>query len=120
MLVRHGIAAPRLACAEPCSPLAVKRALYRITLGAFRNVVKHAHAGRVDVRLEAHGGEVDLEVEDDGVGFEPDRTLSANPGLRYMRDRACGVGGSLEVVSAPGRGTRIRVSVPSPPDEPAG
>jgi PAS domain S-box-containing protein len=115
---RNGIAAQPVVCAEPASPPVVKRVLYRIAQGALRNVVKHAHAGRVDVRLEAPRGKVVLEVEDDGIGFEPGPTLSENPGLRSELERARGIGGSLEVVSAPGRGTRIRVSVPLRPEEP--
>jgi PAS domain S-box-containing protein len=116
--VRHGIAAQPITSAEPDSPLAVKRALYRIAQGALRNVVKHARAGRVEVRLGGHDGKVILEVEDDGVGFEPG--ANPQPDLRHERERAQALGGLLEVVSAPGRGTQVRVSVPSRPAEPAG
>jgi PAS domain S-box-containing protein len=112
---RHGLAARTAAGEEPDSPLEVKQALYRIAQEALQNTVKHARARRVEVRLEAPAGEVRLAIEDDGVGFEPDRSFPGHLGLRSMRERALGVGGSMEVTSAPGGGTRILISVPLPP-----
>jgi signal transduction histidine kinase len=76
--------------------------------------VKHARARHVDVHVEARDGTVVLAVQDDGVGFDPEVTFPGHLGLHTMHERAQGVGGSLEVVSTPGRGTRIVVSVPSP------
>jgi PAS domain S-box-containing protein len=115
---RHGIAAQTIASAEPELPLEVKQALHRIGQEALWNTVKHARAGRVDVRLEAEGGSVVLEVADDGVGFDPDGSFPGHLGLRSMRERAAEAGGSLEVVSARGRGTRVVVRVPSAPPSP--
>jgi signal transduction histidine kinase len=112
---RHGIAARTIAHQEPASPLEVKQALYRIAQEALQNSVKHAQARSVEVRLEVYEGEVRLAIEDDGVGFEPDRTFPGHLGLRSMRERALGVGGSLEVASSPGHGSRILVNVPPTP-----
>src|SRR5215469_2007193 len=115
---RHGFAAPTLASAEPALPIEVKQALHRIAQEALWNTVKHARAGRVDVRLEPDGDSVLLEVADDGVGFDPGGSFPGHLGLRSMHERASGVGGSLEIVSARGRGTRIAVRVPAGPQSP--
>jgi len=86
---------------------------YRITQEALTNVAKHAHATRVDVVLEGQRAIVTLVIEDDGVGFEPsavDRTTGI--GLLGMRERAALVGASLQVESAPGKGTTIYLRCP--------
>jgi PAS domain S-box-containing protein len=110
---RHGSAVQTIASAEPELPLEVKQALLRIAREALWNMVKHARARRVDVRLEADGDSVALEIADDGVGFDPNGGFPGHLGLRSMHERAIGVGGSLQIVSARGRGTRVVVRVPS-------
>jgi signal transduction histidine kinase len=115
---RHGIAAPTIAGAEPELPVAVKQALHRIAQEALFNTVRHARARHVDVHLEADGGSVVLEIADDGVGFDPNGGFPGHLGLRSMHERALEVGGSLEVVSARGSGTRVVVRVPSAPPGP--
>jgi len=57
------------------------------------------------------GGQVSVHVEDDGVGFDP--TTAPGVGLAGLRDRAEQVGGAVDVVSAPGEGTRVTVRVPA-------
>ena len=54
-----------------------------------------------------------MEIADDGVGFDPNGPFPGHLGLRSMRERALAVGGSLEVISSRGQGTRIVVRVPS-------
>ena len=115
---RHGILAPSIATAEPELPIEVKEALYRVAHEALWNTIKHARAGRVDVRLEVHQDSVVLEIADDGVGFEPRRSFPGHLGLRSMRERATGAGGSLEVDSAGDHGTRVVVRVPSALESP--
>ncbi len=114
----HGIVAPAIATAEPELPIEVKQALYRVAHEALWNTIKHAHAGRVDVRLEVHQDSVVLEIADDGVGFDPEGSFPGHLGLRSMRERATGAGGSLEVDSAGDHGTRVVVRVPSAPQSP--
>jgi len=109
---RHSIAVRTIATGEPASPFKVKEALYRIAQEALQNTVKHAQARRVDVHLEAPNGSVVLKVVDDGVGFDPDGTFPGHLGLHSMRERALGVGGTLEVLSNPGQGTRVVATVP--------
>ena len=76
---------------------------------ALTNVRRHAAASAVVVRLSRVGGQVSVHVEDDGVGFDPATVQGA--GLSGLRDRVGQVGGALDVVSAPGAGTRVTVRV---------
>src|SRR5262245_50898331 len=115
---KQGISAQLIACTEPELPVEVKQALYRVGREALWNAVKHARAGRVDVRLEARGNSVELEIADDGVGFDPNGSFPGHLGLASMHERAIEAGGSLEVVSARGRGTRVVTRVPSAPQSP--
>jgi signal transduction histidine kinase len=75
---------------------------------ALANVIRHAHAGKVDVTLEG-GPHVVLTVHDDGVGIDPTAVRS---GLVNMRDRALQLGGDCTIVSAPSAGTTVRWDVP--------
>jgi signal transduction histidine kinase len=85
----------------------------RIAQEALQNVVKHSGARHVTVRLRCRDGRLLLEVEDDGAGFEPARPgiRSRSLGLTSMEERAHRVGGSLEIRSAPGEGTRVRLEL---------
>ena len=89
--------------------------LLRVLQESLTNVRRHAGARRVAVRLavDADGGSA--EVGDDGVGFEPQDAAGSGFGLAGMRGRVAEVGGELDVASAPGRGTRVRVQVPAIP-----
>jgi signal transduction histidine kinase len=85
--------------------------LLRIAQEAIHNSLRHAQAQHLAVRLRREGGRVLLEVEDDGVGFDPSaRALRATHlGLTSMEERAERLGGRLEVRSAPGAGTTVRL-----------
>src|SRR5215216_2486177 len=93
-------------------PPRVEAALYRICQEALTNVVRHAGAERVTVRLVATPERVRLAVEDDGQGFDASEVPADRHGLAGMRERAEMLGGTLEVRSSPGAGTRIEASVP--------
>jgi len=86
--------------------------LYRLAQEALNNVVKHARATGVRVRLDLSGNPSVLEVCHDGSGFEPSAVDRAGYGLRGMHERAERLGATLQVVSAPGAGTRVSVAVP--------
>jgi two-component system NarL family sensor kinase len=98
-------------------PTHVEMALYRIAQEALQNVVKHAGADRVSVRLSVTaGGMVRLVVEDDGCGFTPGdlaKSTSVSYGMVGMRERAELVGARLSVTTIPGEGTRVQVDVPA-------
>jgi signal transduction histidine kinase len=89
--------------------------LFRIAQEALHNVAKHARATRVLIALRARRGSVTLGVADNGQGFNrlsARRTGdTAHWGLLHMRERAGSVGGTLRLVSVPGRGTTVAVCV---------
>jgi signal transduction histidine kinase len=89
--------------------------LLRIVQEALTNVRKHSQASRAWVRFEAEQDEQLLIVEDNGRGFDPSRMgqdLSQHFGLKTMRERAEGVGGSLEISTQPGQGVKVIVRMP--------
>jgi signal transduction histidine kinase len=91
--------------------LFVEEELYWIAQEALNNVVKHAQAKKVTVHLLFDEKSVCLEVRDDGVGFEPAKARqSGGMGLRVMEERAERINGMLEIESAPGTGTTLRVT----------
>jgi signal transduction histidine kinase len=91
--------------------------LHQIVHEAFSNVLRHAKAKRVDVRLASSRRGLQLEIRDDGAGFDPDaaaergRDASAQ-GLPNMRRRAELLDATLTVQSAPGRGTELSLTMP--------
>jgi two-component system sensor histidine kinase UhpB len=90
-------------------------AIFRVAQEALTNVVRHARATRVEVRLETDGRSLELRVADDGTGFAvaaAQAQPTASVGLFGMAERVALVGGSLEIDSSPGRGARVRASVP--------
>ncbi|WP_283135932.1 sensor histidine kinase [Rhizohabitans arisaemae] len=94
----------------PLSP-AIEVTLFRVAQEALANVAKHAGATRVGLTLSYTGAVVLLDIRDDGTGIH-------NPngkgfGLSSMRQRLRGVGGSLEIESAPGEGTAVSATVPA-------
>ena len=95
---------------------AAETTFYRVTQEALTNVVKHAHATRVDVVLEGGRDSVSLVIEDDGVGFEPaaaDKSATGI-GLIGMRERATLIDATLQIESSPGKGTTIYLRLPVP------
>lgn len=97
-------------------PEHVETAVYRIAQEALQNVMKHACAQHVHLRLSTTSEAVLLEVSDDGTGFDPaaarDRHGPAGYGLPGMQQRAELLGGQLTAESTPGRGTVVRLRVP--------
>jgi two-component system, NarL family, sensor kinase len=92
-------------------PPAVEVGLYRIAQEAIQNALRHAAAAHVELRLEISTESVRLIVQDDGKGF-PEGASSGRFGLVGMRERARLLGGSFQVESSPGAGTRITAEVP--------
>jgi signal transduction histidine kinase len=96
---------------EPDIAPSAKAALVGIVREALRNIAKHAHAKHVDVVLEVAASHVMLTVADDGRGFDPHGSHPGHFGLQLMREQAAAIGATLELVSAPGRWTQVRVRV---------
>lgn len=110
---RRGVAAEALLGPEPEAAPETKRALYRIAQESLSNAAKHSGARHIVLRLLRGPGTLTLLVTDDGVGFDPRGTFPGHLGLHSMRERAHEVGGTLKVSSRPGRGSRIRATVPA-------
>ncbi len=94
----------------------VASACFRALQEALTNVARHAEASRVRVEIRSRHGVVTLSVHDDGVGFDVRRPRGRGRrpslGLIGMAERVAVVGGTLEVTSAPGEGTAVRITVP--------
>jgi signal transduction histidine kinase len=92
--------------------------LVRIIQEALTNIRKHAAATRAVIRFGMRDEHWEVTVQDNGRGFEPEpiRGLGVRGfGLQTMRERAEGLGGSLEIESHPGEGTKVTVRLPGPP-----
>jgi signal transduction histidine kinase len=97
----------------PDLPNTVALSMYRIAQEALTNIAKHAEATTVDIRLAYEDGCLTLSITDDGRGFAFDpNTNQGGVGLVSMQERTDLLGGSLEVDTAPGRGTRLSARVP--------
>jgi signal transduction histidine kinase len=93
---------------------AVEGDAFRIVQEALHNALRHAGAGaRIGVVLRSAPGRLVLTVTDDGAGFEPQApgTRARRLGLTTMAERARAAGGTLEITSAPGAGTSVRLEV---------
>jgi signal transduction histidine kinase len=127
MLATHGLAAAlRVEGSHSAVPVAivagdiglsephVERAVYLCCLESIQNAAKHAggDAG-VTVHLSRQADALRFSVEDDGRGFDP-RAVTPGAGLAGLRDRVETVGGHIEVITAPGRGTTVSGTVPWP------
>ncbi|NEW76284.1 sensor histidine kinase [Streptomyces rapamycinicus] len=113
---RYGIATEAKLDAEPETTPEAKHALYRIAQESLHNVAKHSQARNVRLHLLNEPGAITLTVADDGVGFDCKGSFPGHLGLLSMRERAREVGGTLNVDSRPGQGSRIRARIPAVPD----
>ncbi len=93
----------------------IEIAAFRIAQESLNNVAAHAQAQHVLIHVSVELSRLCLTIEDDGVGFDPEKAraeASGQMGLIGMRERALSIGGQLQVQSAPGDGTRITLQVP--------
>ena len=101
----------------------VKTCVYRVVQEALHNCEKHSGATRVRVAIQQYPGFLKVEITDDGRGFQVNPkgmpTKTTGLGLLGIRERTAIVGGSLEVDSGPGRGTRLALHIPIPETRPS-
>jgi signal transduction histidine kinase len=98
-------------------PSGMEDDLYRIVQEALHNVVKHAQATTVMVRIAVRGGGKGLlviDIEDDGVGFRRPLQSAGSLGMQSMRERAQRWSGSVVLRSRSGKGGHVRVTIPMP------
>jgi signal transduction histidine kinase len=102
--------------AERCVDADAVTNLLYIAREATSNVIRHARATTVTIRLATTDDELVLTIRDNGRGFDPEATESRlGNGLRNIRDRARAIGGTLSIASLPGQGTAVCVRVPCEP-----
>jgi PAS domain S-box-containing protein len=87
-------------------------AVFRIVQESLTNIAKHAQASKVEIKLERNQANYLLEVRDNGRGFDPAIRKEKSFGLVSIRERAMMLGGEVDISSAPGRSTVIRVHIP--------
>lgn len=90
----------------------VENHLFRIVQEAISNTLRHAKASRLEIRLNRRGETVRMTLRDDGIGFEMDDSKQTSYGLSNMQERIVETGGSIQFITAPGKGTRIDITVP--------
>jgi signal transduction histidine kinase len=99
-------------------PEPISVALYRIVQEGMQNIAKHSQAKSINIALIGGTAALELTLRDSGVGFDTQQHRPGSGiGLISMAQRAKLAGGSFEIQSHPGRGTRIHVSVPLTRDE---
>jgi len=93
----------------------LKLQLLRVLQEATSNARKHGHARLVRVAFQEESGRLGMTIQDDGCGFAPEEVAQSDGshyGLLFMRERAAALGGSLQVISAPGSGVKLLFSIP--------
>lgn len=98
-------------------PPNLETALYRIFQEALNNIVRHANASKIGVKLVRRNGVFEGEIFDDGEGFIPDSIQlngqsSRGLGLLGMQERVSQFGGQLDIISRPGKGTSVIIKIP--------
>jgi signal transduction histidine kinase len=106
-------------------PPHLETALFRVAQEAMTNILRHADATRVSIRLSQSGGRIFLEIRDDGRGFDVQRTAGEavsrkHLGLLGIQERVALAGGEVTVESTLREGTCLRIWVPLPREDPPG
>ncbi|CAM4467968.1 MULTISPECIES: sensor histidine kinase [Paenibacillus] len=90
----------------------IENHLFRIIQEAMSNTLRHAKADKMEIRIHRRGEAVKVTLRDNGVGFQMDGKKQASYGLSTMQERVHEVGGSIQFITAPGKGTRIEITIP--------
>jgi two-component system, NarL family, sensor histidine kinase DevS len=115
-LVQPHLDVTALDTAERCIEAEAVNSLLYIAREATSNVIRHAQASTVTIRLATTDDELMLTIRDNGRGFDPQAAeTQLGNGLRNIRDRARAIGGTFSIASLPGQGTTISVHVPCEP-----
>ncbi|MBD2867853.1 sensor histidine kinase [Paenibacillus arenilitoris] len=86
--------------------------LFRIAQEALSNTLRHSKADTMEIRLQQIAGDVHMILQDSGIGFDLEAKKQTSYGLLTMEERVNELGGSLQMLSKPGDGTRIHIKVP--------
>ncbi|MEP6641892.1 MAG: GAF domain-containing protein [Gaiellales bacterium] len=96
-------------------PAEIETAVYRIVQEAVSNARRHAHATRIDITVVTRPDAVVATVEDNGDGFDPDKTTPGRLGLTGIRERVSLFNGRVRIEATPGRGTALTAELPLEP-----
>lgn len=98
---------------EPSFPLEVERELYYVLREGLMNIARHSMASQAEVIIKKKNGGIEGALIDDGVGFDLAKARNGTGlGLTTMRERITRLGGELSAESSPGKGTKIRFTLP--------
>ncbi|MGE7758674.1 sensor histidine kinase [Peribacillus sp. NPDC097895] len=86
--------------------------LFRILQESISNTLRHAKANSLEVLLIVRDGLIILRITDDGIGFNVDESKTGSYGLQNMHERAVELGGTMQLVSVPNKGTKLEVKIP--------
>lgn len=93
-------------------PDEVRTCLYRVVQEALTNVARHAGAKRIRLLVKREGEHVSVAIEDDGAGFNVGTSRPNGLGLIGLKERVAELSGTVQIASAPGKGTRVSVQIP--------
>lgn len=93
-------------------PKGIEDHLFRIVQEALSNTLRHSKAALMELKLHRSAEQIRLTIRDNGVGFELDENKHASYGIQSMKERVNEIGGAIQFVTAPGKGTRIEIRVP--------
>ena len=93
-------------------PRGIENHLFRIVQEALSNALRHAKATKLSLKLHCQGETMRLLIQDNGVGFDLNERKQTSYGLASMRERVNEIGGTLNIITAPGKGTKIDIRVP--------
>ncbi|MEY8755873.1 sensor histidine kinase [Peribacillus frigoritolerans] len=86
--------------------------LFRILQESISNTLRHAKANSLEVLLIVRDGMIILRITDDGIGFNVEESKTGSYGLQNMHERAVELGGTMQIVSVPKKGTKLEVKIP--------
>lgn len=90
----------------------IENHLFRIIQESMSNTLRHAKADKMEIRIHQRGDVVKVTLRDNGIGFELDEKKQVSYGLSTMQERVREVGGSIQFITALGKGTRIEITIP--------
>ncbi|CAM3608274.1 MULTISPECIES: histidine kinase [Saccharibacillus] len=90
----------------------IENHLFRIVQEALSNTLRHAKADKMEIMIVRRNDSLRMSLKDNGVGFELDDKKQSSYGLSLMQERVSEIGGSIRYITAPGKGTRIELTVP--------
>ncbi len=93
-------------------PKGIEDHLFRIVQEALSNTLRHSKATIMELKLIRPSDNIRLSIRDNGVGFKLDEGKLASYGIQSMKERVNEIGGTINFITAPGKGTRIEIRVP--------